>query len=91
MMARWVALREICYVDATVSEGSLLEGVSPEVFSSQEREAFKRRKARLAKDRPDLTIVPIRFEGRVRWVNAPEDVRLHLAPRGGILSRRRKP
>jgi hypothetical protein len=87
-MARWVTLREIAYVDATAPPGTVLDGVSPEALSSEEREAFKRMKARLARNRPEQTLVPIRFEGKVRWVNAPEDVRMHLAARGGVLRRR---
>ena len=92
MMAKWVALREISYVDATVPSGAVLDGVSGDEFralSHDEREAFRKRKQRLARDRPDLTLVAIRFGGKVRWVNAPEDVRMHLAAQGGSLRRRR--
>lgn len=87
-MAKWVARREICYVDAVVPSGTILDGVPVDELLGEDRRAFRRVKRRLALSRPDLTLVTVRFEGKIRWVHAPDDVRMHLVSTGSLLRRR---
>lgn len=87
-MARWVTKREIRFVDATISEGEILDGVEVSDLDHVERSALQKRKQRIARERPDVTILPVRFAGKIRWVHAPDDVRMHLTASGGGSLRR---
>ena len=89
-MARWIVKKPIPYIDVTVEEGEVLEGVEVSSLSHQEREGFQKRKRRLARERPGVTLVAISFGGQARWVCAPTDVRMHLVPQGGGQFRRRQ-
>lgn len=89
-MARWVAKREIRFVDAVIPEGEILDGVEVSTLDPSERDAFRRRKRRTARERPSATILAVMFEEKVRWLYAPDDVRLHLAASGGGALRRRR-
>lgn len=87
--AQYVAQRDIPFIDATLEEGAKVAAADVSALPSDLRKALKRRREQAAEQRPDQKVVAIWFEGKARWVFAPIDVRLHLAPVAGMLRRQR--
>ena len=85
-----MTLRAIKFVGAAlIPEGTVVTQLDRSELGVEFRCAFDRARVRTAADHPTWTLIAVEWEGKPRWVTSPIDVRMHLAPRTGVLRRRR--